>query len=323
LTLSSSRPSASSPGRSASALRPAARSFSKRRRKEARAAYLFIAPGFALFALVILYPIVRAFQISLYHWSIVPGTSSDWVGFGNYSHAFHDPIFWRGLVNTAFYMAVTVPAQIVLGLVVAALLDARMPARALFRTLFYLPVVTSWVVVSLLFRYLFITDGGLINWVLHDATHVSSHNIDWLGQRWTAMTAIAILGVWKGIGWSMVIFLAALQGVPQELKEAAAVDGAKAWSRFRAVSLPAIRPVIAFVTVMLVIGGFNVFISVFLMTNGGPLDETQVLLTYMYRQAFSFLDFGYGSAISFTLTLIVFMLSIAQLRLFRRPAEAA
>jgi multiple sugar transport system permease protein len=293
-----------------------------RRRREQAAPYLFLAPGFLLFALVILYPICRAFQISLYHWPIVPGAPSDYLGFGNYTRAFHDPIFWRGLVNTAFYMAVTVPAQIVLGLAVAVLLDARMPGRGLFRTLYYLPVVTSWVVVSLLFRYLFITDGGLVNWLLHDVTHVSGHNIDWLGQRWTALSVISILGVWKGVGWSMIIFLAALQGVPAELKEAAAVDGAEAWRRFRAVSLPAIRPVIAFVTVMLVIGGFNVFISVFLITDGGPLDATQVLLTYMYRQAFSFLDFGYGSAISFTLTTIVFVLSIVQLRLFRRPADA-
>jgi multiple sugar transport system permease protein len=306
-------------GRSATALRPVSRTFDRRKRKEMMAAYLFLLPGFALFALVILYPIVRAFQISLYHWAIAPGLPSQWVGLGNYTRELHDPIFWRGLVNTGFYMAVTVPAQIVIGLAVAVLLDARIPGRAAFRTLFYLPVITSWVVVSLLFRYLFITDGGLFNWVLHDSLHVTGHNIDWLGQRWTALTAIAILGVWKGIGWSMVIFLAALQGVPRELKEAAAVDGANAWNRFRAVSLPAIRPVVAFVTVMLVIGGFNVFISVFLITNGGPLDETQVLLTYMYRQAFTFLDFGYGSAISFTLTLIVFALSIAQLRLFRRP----
>jgi multiple sugar transport system permease protein len=198
-----------------------------------------------------------------------------------------------------------------------------MPARGLFRTLFYLPVVTSWVVVSLLFRYMFITNGGLINYLIHDKFHLIGHNIDWLGHRWSAMAAISILGIWKGIGWSMVIFLAALQTVPRELKEAAAVDGAKAWARFRAVSLPAILPVVAFVTIMLVIGGFNVFISVFLMTNGGPLDETQVLLTYMYRQAFSFLDFGYGSSIAFTLTLIIFALSIAQLRLFRRRPEAA
>lgn len=323
LTLSSSSTQTGSIGRSASALRPFARSLSRHRRKEVIAAYLFLAPGFALFALVILYPITRAFQISLYHWAIAPGTPSEFIGFGNYSKALHDPIFWRGLVNAGFYMATTVPAQIAIGLAIAVLLDTKMPARTFFRTLFYLPVVTSWVVVSLLFRYLFITDGGLFNWVLHDATHVTSHNIDWLGQRWTAMFAIAILGVWKGVGWSMVIFLAALQGVPRELKEAAAVDGAKAWARFRAVSLPAIRPVVAFVTILLVMGGFNVFISVYLMTQGGPQDETQVLLTWMYLQAFSFLDFGYGSAISFMLTLVVFVLSVVQLRLFRRPRDAS
>jgi multiple sugar transport system permease protein len=321
LTVSSSSETSQSLGRSASALRPRRRSVSARKRRETLAAYLFLLPGFAIFGTVVLYPIVRAFQISLYHWSIVPGTASQFIGLGNYGHAIHDPIFWRALENTAFYMAVSVPAQIVLGMAVALLLDARMPARAFFRTLYYLPVVTSWVVVSLLFRYMFITNGGLVNWLLHDNAHVTG-NIDWLGSRWIGMTSIAILGIWKGIGWSMIIFLAALQTVPSELKEAAAVDGANVWRRFRAVTLPAIWPVVAFVTVMLVIGGFNVFISVFLMTNGGPLDETQVLLTYMYRQAFSFLDFGYGSAISFTLTLIVFVLSIGQLRLFRRPSEA-
>ncbi len=309
-------------GRSVTALRPRFRPTNVRRRKEITAAYLFLAPGFFLFALVILYPIVRAFQISLFNWSIVPGTASHFLGLHNYSRAIHDPIFWRALENTGFYMAVTVPGQIVLGLATAVLLDAHVPGRGLFRTIYYLPVVTSWVVVSLLFQYLFITDGGLANWILHDNLHLVGHNIDWLGTRWMAMLSLGILGIWKGIGWAMVIFLAALQGVPVELKEAAAVDGAKAWARFRAVSLPAIRPVIAFVTVMLVIGSFNVFISVFLMTKGGPLDETQVLLTYMYRWAFSYLDFGYGSALSFILTLIVFVLALAQLRLFRRPAEA-
>jgi multiple sugar transport system permease protein len=295
---------------------------STRRRSELAAAYLFLLPGFVLFGLVILYPIARAFQISLYHWSIVPGTASQYIGLGNYGHALHDPIFWRALANTGAYMVFTVPAQIVIGMTVAVLLDARMPARGLFRTLYYLPVVTSWVVVSLLFRYMFITNGGLINWTLHDNLHLVGHNIDWLGSRWTAMLALSILGTWKGIGWSMVIFLAALQTVPRELREAASVDGAKAWARFRAVSLPAIQPVIVFVLILLVIGGFNVFISVLLVTNGGPLDETQVLLTYMYRQAFSFLDFGFGSALSFTLTLIVLALSLVQLRVFRRPAEA-
>jgi multiple sugar transport system permease protein len=293
------------------------------RRKEALGAYLFLAPGFLLFALVILYPIARALQISLHEWAIVPGVTSEYVGLDNYRRALDDPIFWRALVNTGVYMAATVPAQIALGLAVAVLLDARMPARTLFRTVFYIPVITSWVVVSLLFRYLFLTDGGLVNWTLTDGLHVTDENISWLGGRWTALAAISILGIWKGIGWSMVIFLAALQSVPRELHEASAVDGANAWQRFRAVSLPAIRPVIAFVTILLVIGGFNVFTSVFLITGGGPGDETQVLLTYMYRQAFTFLDFGYASSISFILTLIVFALSLAQLRLFRRPEGAS
>jgi multiple sugar transport system permease protein len=285
--------------------------------------YLFLAPGFALYALVLLYPIARAFQISLYDWKILPGVASDFVGLDKYDRALHDPVFWHALGNSAVYMAATVPAQIVLGLAAAVLLDARMPGRGLLRVLFYLPVVTSWVVVSLLFKYLFSSDAGLVNWLLVDGTHVVDQNVGWLQHRWTAMAAISVLGVWKGIGWSMIIFLAALQSVPHELHEAAAIDGAGAWRRFRAVSLPAIRATVVFVAVMLVIGGFNVFISVYLMTGGGPAGETQVLLTYMYQQAFNFLDFGYGSSIAFTLTLIVLALSLAQLRLFRREPEAA
>ncbi|MBI3429577.1 MAG: sugar ABC transporter permease [Actinobacteria bacterium] len=124
-------------------------------------------------------------------------------------------------------------------------------------------------------------------------------------------------GIWKGVGWAMMIFLAALQGVPKELEEAADVDGANRWQRFKAVTLPAIAPATTFVAIMLVIGGFNVFISVQLMTDGGPIGQTDVLLTYMYRQAFSFLDFGYGSALSAILSLVVFAFALIQLRLFR------
>ena len=280
--------------------------------------YLFLAPGFALFALAMLYPIAKAFQMSLYEWSILPNTPSLFIGLDNYNRALHDPIFWRGLGNSAFYMAVTVPAQIILGLAVAMLLDARMPARALFRVLYYLPVITSWVVVSLIFKYLFNSDAGFVNWVLKDWISVTDHNISWLHERWTALAVISILGIWKGVGWSMIIFLAALQTVPRELYEAAAIDGAGRWSRFRHVALPAIWATVIFVLVMLVIGGFNVFISVYLITGGGPAQETEVLLTYMYRQAFTFLEFGYGSSLAFMLTLTVFVLALIQLKLLRR-----
>ncbi len=288
-----------------------------RRTRAGLTPYLFLAPGFALFLLVIIYPMLRAFQMSFYDWNVVAGAASEFTGWANYRTAFHDPVFWRGLQNSAFYMAVTVPPQIILGLFIATLLNNRAPGRAVYRVLFYLPVVTSWVVVSLLFQYLF-ADSGLVNWALHDVTHVTSHNTSWLSGRWTGMVAISALGVWKGIGWSMMIFLAALQGVPKDLLESAEVDGAGRWQRFRAVTLPVIWPAAAFVTVMLVIGGFNVFISVLLMTGGGPADSTQVLLTYMYKQAFGNLNFGYGSAIAVLLTVGVFVLSAIQLRAFRR-----
>ncbi|HTZ42315.1 MAG TPA: sugar ABC transporter permease [Jatrophihabitans sp.] len=291
-----------------------------RRGRSTLTAYLFLAPGFGLFLLLIVYPMIKAFQMSFYDWNVIAGATSEFIGWTNYQRAYHDPVFWRGLVNSAFYMAVTVPPQIVLGLGVATLLNNKAPGRAVFRVLFYLPVVTSWVVVSLLFQYLF-ADSGLVNWMLHDVTHLTGHRISWLSGHWTGMVAISALGIWKGIGWSMMIFLAALQGVPRELLESAEVDGAGRWQRFRAVTLPAIWPAAGFVTVMLVIGGFNVFISVLLMTNGGPADSTQVLLTYMYKQAFTYLDFGYGSAIAVLLTLGVFVLSAIQLRAFRTDTE--
>ena len=266
-------------------------------------------PGAILFAVFIVYPMIQAAQMSLYDWNILRGAASEFVGLDNYFRAFDDDRFWLSLANSGIYMLFTVPPQIVLGLAVAMLLRSKAPAQPLFRVLFYLPVVTSWVVVSLLFKYLF-ADQGLVNFVLGTDT-------SWLSNRWTALVAICALGVWKGIGWSMMIFLAALQGVPQSLEEAAALDGANWWQRFRAVTVPAIWPAMLFVIVMLVIGGFNVFTSVLLMTAGGPGGQTEVLLTFMYQQAFSNLDFGYGAALAVLLTLVVFAFSVIQLRVFR------
>lgn len=278
--------------------------------------YLFIAPGIVLFAVTVLYPTVQAFQMSFFDWKIVGSATSEFLGLDNYARAFEDAKFWRALSNSGIYMLLTVAPQIVLGLLIALLLQKKSPTQPLFRVLYYLPVVTSWVVVSLLFRFLF-ADSGLINFTLGDLLHLTDGNTAWLADRWTALVAICALGIWKGVGWSMMIFLAALQGVPQALLEAATMDGANRWQRFRAVTIPAIWPALLFVTVMLVIGGFNVFVSVYLMTGGGPAGRTDVLLTYMYLQAFENLDFGYGSAIAVLLTIIVFGLSLVQMRIFR------
>lgn len=292
-----------------------------RRRHRGWIGLAFIAPGMILFLVAIVYPVFGAVQMSFYHWQILAGAVSQWIGLDNYARALADPEFWLSLGNSGLYMLLTVPPQIVLGLLVALLLKAKSPAQPLFRALFYLPVVTSWVVVSLLFKYLF-ADQGLINFTLHDFLHLMSSDVSWLSDRWTAMLAICALGVWKGIGWSMMIFLAALQGVPESLEEAAMMDGAGRWRRFRTVTLPAIWPSMVFVIVLLVIGGFNVFTSVVVMTGGGPADSTQVVLTYMYDQAFKFLDFGYGSAIAVLLAIIVLILSVVQLRVFRDRSEA-
>ena len=278
--------------------------------------YLFLAPGVILFAGAIIYPALQALKMSFFDWKIISGAISQFVGLDNYIRAFHDPHFWLSLSNSGLYMLFTVPPQIVIGLLIATLLKKKSPSQPFFRVLYYLPVVTSWVVVSLLFRYLF-ADKGFINYTLHDFLHVMNSDVSWLSSRGTALVAICALGIWKGVGWSMMIFLAALQGVPQELEEAATVDGANRWQRFKAVTLPAIAPATIFVTVMLVIGGFNVFTSVLLVTGGGPIGQTDVVLSYMYNQAFTNLDFGYGSALSAILAVIVFTLAIVQLRLFR------
>lgn len=281
-------------------------------RRAALAGYAFVLPGFALYALIILYPAVQTFLLSLRDWKIAPGAESPWVGLDNYIRAFGDPVFLNSLINALVYTLGTVPLQIVIGLGLAVLLDSALPGRTAFRVLFYLPVVTSWVVVSLLFQYIFSSGDGLANVLVVDVLRLADGNVSWFQERWTAFIAICALGVWKGVGWSMLIFLAALTAVPRELHEAAAIDGAGAWGRFRHVSLPAIRGALAVVIILLVIGGFNVFISVLLMTGGGPGNATQVPLTYMYQQAFSFLNFGYGSAISFSLTAVVLALSALQ-----------
>lgn len=303
------------------AVGPGPRAKGRRINAEKFAPYLFVAPGLLLFVGLVVYPVIQAFRISLYDWQVMAGVTSDFVGTANYSRAIEDPRFWSGLANSGVYMALTVPPQIVIGLFIASMLKRRSPTQPVYRVLYYLPVVTSWVVVSLLFKYLF-ADDGLVNFGLKDVLRAGS-GVSWFSGRWTAMVAICALGVWKGVGWSMMIFLAALQGVDQALEEAATVDGANRWHRFRAVTLPAIWPSVIFVTVMLVIGGFNVFTSVLVMTGGGPGGQTDVLLTYMYRQAFDSLEFGYGSSIAVLLTALVFVISLAQMRLLGRGRSEA
>jgi len=288
--------------------------------RRAGPAYAFLLPGFVVFTVVMVYPTIQAFIISLQRWSPVKGGHNTFVGLANYVQALHDPIVWRALANSGVYMLVTVVAEMALGLICALALNAAIRGRSVFRLMIYIPVVTSWVVVSILFKYLFMGNDSLVNSSLG---LVGLPPVDWFNGRWTGMVVICALGVWKGVGWSMLIFLAALQAVPAELHEVAEMDGAGWWSRFWNVTMPAIRRTTFFISIMLVIGALSVYISVSLITNGGPANMTQVPLMYLYQQAFSFLNFGYGSAIAFMLTILILIVSLGQFSIGERAAEGA
>jgi multiple sugar transport system permease protein len=291
------------------------------RKQHILSAYTFVLPGLLLYLLFVIYPILKALQMSFFKWSIVPGIPSRFVGMANYARAFQDPVVMLALRNTVAYTLVTVPGQMILALLAALLLNNVTRGKLFFRTLYYLPVITSWVIVSLLFKYIFQSPKGVLNHLLVNVLRVVQEPIPWLRNAPTAMIPIWCLGIWKGIGWAMVIFLAALQTIPQELYEVASIDGANAWRRFISITLPLMRPTLVFTMVMLMIGGLNVFISVYLITNGGPLQRTEVLLSYMFHQAFDFLDFGYGAALSFMLAVIIITASLLQIRFLRRPEE--
>jgi len=279
---------------------------------------LFVLPGLITYFAWTLYPIIKSFIMSLYEWNINPNISNKFIGLENYIELFQDPKFYVAPKNTIFYTLITVPGQMIFGFLVALLLNRKMKGQTLFRLLYYLPVVTSWVIVSILFQYLFAARGGLVNFLLKDMFHIIQKDIAWLSNPKTAMIPIYTLGIWKGIGWSMLIFLAGLQGIPKQLYEAASLDGANSWQTTTKITLPLMVPTIMFELVMLTIGGFNVFLSVYVMTGGGPMGSTEVLSSYMFKEAFDYFHFGYGSAISVIFFIIVFTIAQIQRKLLAK-----
>lgn len=284
--------------------------------------YLFLLPGLALYVLWMVYPLGYELYISFFDWKIMPGQSSQFIGLDNYSEVLRDKYFWTALENTVRYAAITVAGQMLIGLGLAVLVHRVFIGKRIFRTIYYIPVVTSWVVVSFLFQYLFSSDpGGLVNYTLVSVLGLLNKPVAWMSETQTAWIIIYALGIWKGVGWTMVIFLAALQGVPVELYESAAIDGAGEWQQFKHITLPLIRRTTLFIMVALIIGGFQAFISIYLITGGGPLHRTEVVLSYMYDRAFDRLRFGYGASLSYILAAIVVFVSFVQMRFFRQSDE--
>ena len=281
---------------------------------------LLLLPGLLVFGIFTVYPIIRLFWMSFFKWDFGSFLDQEFIALENYRTVLADENFRIAFTNTIVYTLITVPAQMAIGLLVAMLINSINHVKIGFRVAYYLPVITSWVIASLVFKYVFNTE-GLLNYFLANVIHVTSQNVRWLDSRWGGMTVAMLLGIWKGIGWNMVVFLAALQTVPLELYESASLDGAGSWQKFIHITLPGIRGTILFALVMLTIGGFNVYTSTKLITGGKPGHDTEVVLTWMYYKAFSNGKFGYSAALSFIIAIVLAILAVLQFRLMQNKDE--
>ena len=274
---------------------------------------LLLLPGVAMFAIFTIYPIIKLFLMSFLQWNFGSMLSHEFIGFDNYKAVLGDETFRIAFANTIIYTLVTVPGQMVLGLLAAVFINSIPRFRVSFRVIYYIPVITSWVIVSLVFRYVFNTE-GMLNYVLYNVMHLSDGYIAWLDTRWGGLSVAMMLGIWKGVGWNMVVFLAALQSVPQELYESASIDGCGSIQKFFRITLPCIKPTILFALVMLTIGGFNVFTSIKMITGGKPMHQTETVLTWMYYKAFNTGEFGYAAALSFIVAVTLVFLAVLQFK---------
>jgi len=298
------------------------------KRTEARTAHLFLAPGLALFFIFVLIPVAAAFYLSLCRYDIIHPPV--WIGLKNYARIAKDlanhGVFYLSLRNTAQYAIGTIPIGMALALALALLVNAGLRGITLYRTTYYLPVVTSLVAVSMVWLWLYDPSYGLLNYGLELLSRAASFLLrrevtippqTWIANPGQAMAAIVMMSIWRGLGYNMVIYLAGLQGIPQHLYEAAIIDGASAWQRFWTITWPLLKPTTAFILVISVIGASQVFAQVYVMTNGGPNNATTTIVHQIFQHAFSFLKMGYASAMAFVLFGLIFLLSLINLRLLR------
>lgn len=273
--------------------------------RKSQPAYILLSPYLILFVVVLAYPLIYSIYLSFFDATL--NRAPTFVGAANFIQLFTDAEFYQALRNTFFFAIFVVLGETILPLVIALAMNEHLPFRALFRTAFFLPVVCSWVVVSLIWAMLF-AQQGLVNTAIQ-AIGFSPQPFFSDGAQ--AMWIVIATTVWRNLGYYMVIYLAALQGVPQDLYEAASVDGATRWRQLWHIAVPALRPVIYFVLTISLINSMQLFTQPFIMTNGGPLNATISVVQLLYRHAFVQLEFGYGSAIAtFLLVLLVVLAMI-------------
>jgi ABC-type sugar transport system permease subunit len=271
-----------------------------------------------LFVFVI-WPIIDVFWQSVRGTTFLP-PASPYVGLGNFRSIFDDPQFWTDLRTTAIYSAVTVPVTMALALMVALGLRHNNFTSRLLRTVYFLPALSSLAVMGLIWSFLLTPNIGVLNYWL---TKLGISAPDWLGTTTWALPSVIAVAVWVTMGYDMVIFVAGRQGIPEEYYEAARIDGASPWQQFRHVTLPLLTPTTMFVLVTSVIGAFQAFDQIYVMTDGGPLYSTETLVIYMYRYAFENFQIGYGCSVAVCLFAIVLVFTVIEVRMFRRTQREA
>jgi multiple sugar transport system permease protein len=271
---------------------------------------VFVSPSLVGLAVFSVIPILASLGLTLYEWDLL--TPPHFVGLGNFQRLIHERNFWAALAHTLYFIVGYIPLVMVIALGVAVILNQKLRGVILFRAAFFIPVVSAWVAVALLWKWIFNPKFGIVNYLLG---LVGIHGPAWLFDPQWAMPAIIITSVWKDIGFVMMMFLAGLQGIPAEYYDAAAIDGAGGWQRFRYITLPLLSPTAFFALIMSLINSFQVFDQVRIMTGGGPAGATSVLVEQIVKNAFDYSRMGYAAALSWALFLLIFTATVFQMRL--------
>ena len=284
-----------------------------RGREEWKTALLFLSPTLVIVSVFIFFPIVFSFYLSFHEWNMFGG-EQPFVGLQNYATLLGSSEFWQVFGTTSIYTIATVPMNMILALAVAIVLERKLRGKKFLRVAFFTPVIVSWVAAAVIWRWVFHPNIGLLNHMF-DALGIPP--VNWVNDPTAALFSMIIVGVWKTFGINMILFSAGLAGIPNHYYEAAEIDGAGAWSKFWKITLPLLSPTTLFILVLSIIGSFQVFDLVWVLTHGGPLGSTKVIVFYLYEQAFQFFDMGYASAIAYVLFAVLFILTMLQFRYFR------
>jgi len=290
-----------------------------RSRNDARTAWFFLAPALTAIGVFFFLPVIAAFLMSFTDFDIY--SLGNWqyarfVGFKNYIQLVEDPLFWKALKNTLYFLLIGGPLSIAVSLGAALLVQSKLVKfKGFFRLVYFSPVVTTLVAVAVVWRFIYHPRFGLLNYVL---SLVGIAPVDWLGDPNWAMPAIILMAVWKNFGYNMIIFIAGLQNIPEELYEAASIDGAGKFQQFMSVTLPMLAPTTLFISVITMIGYFQLFAEPYVMTQGGPLNSTLSIVLLMYQQGFRWWNMGYSAALAFVLFAFILAASLLQSRLQKR-----